>query len=165
MENQQNNGEYKKIIEAALFVSGRAMSADELAQALGISSPGMVGGMADELVEEYGSRDSSLYIMKLGGKYMLAVREQYIGRVNSLGGAPDISRGALRILAYISKDEPAMQSTIVKAFGPSSYDYIKELVEKEFVTAKRSGRTKKLETTEKFKEYFSLGPEGGAAQP
>jgi chromosome segregation and condensation protein ScpB len=33
---------------------------------------------------------------------------------------------------------------------------MKELLEKEFVSAKRVGRTKRIETTPKFKEYFEV---------
>jgi len=82
--------------------------------------------------------------------------EPYLKYVSTFAGAPDISRGALRILAYISKNEPIMQNNIVKAFGTSSYEYIKEILDKGFIKATKSGRTKKLETTEKFKEYFNF---------
>ncbi len=156
MPEEQPSNDYKKVIEAALFVSGRAMGADELAKVVGIASVGAMDGIMQELMADYDRRDSSLYIMKLGDKYIMSVREAYIGRVNQLAGPPEISKGGLRILAYISREEPAAQSTVVKNFGSSSYGYIKELLEKDFITAKKSGRTKKLETTSKFKEYFNF---------
>lgn len=77
-------------------------------------------------------------------------------RLTGLAGSPDISRASLRILAYISRNEPIMQSSVVKAFGSSAYVHIKELVEKEFVRALRTGRTKRIETTNKFREYFGI---------
>ena len=157
MEARQNNSSYKKVIEAALFVSGRAMELNEIAGIAGVASVGHVKRMLDELVSEYDARDSSLVITKVGDRYILGVRNEYAEKVNSLAGAPDISKSSLRLLAYISKNEPVMQSSLVKAFGSATYDHMRELLEKEFVRTMRTGRTKRVETTNKFKEYFSLG--------
>lgn len=85
------------------------------------------------------------------------MKEPYASRVNGLAGKPDITKGSLRMLAYISKNEPVMQNSVVKAFGSSTYDHVRELIEKDFVSAKRVGRTKRLATTARFREYFNLG--------
>lgn len=156
MEAKQNNQEYKKTIEAALFVSGRAMGIDEIAKITGLGSVGHARKLVEELSSDYEGRDSSLIISKVGEKYTLGIRNQYAERVNSLAGAPEISKGSLRVLAYISKNEPVMQNSIVKAFGSSTYEYMKQLHELEFVKTTKVGRTKRVETTNKFKEYFSF---------
>ncbi|MDE1856836.1 MAG: SMC-Scp complex subunit ScpB, partial [Candidatus Micrarchaeota archaeon] len=145
---------HRKLVEAALFASGKAMSVDELGKALGILSPGYLRKILDQLVEEYTAKDSAIIVFKAGEKYMMGVREPYSSKVSDFAGQPDISKGALRILAYISKNEPIMQNSVVKAFGSSTYDYIRELTEKDFISATKTGRTKKLETTNTFKEYF-----------
>jgi segregation and condensation protein B len=155
-ERDSRSEEYKKVAEAALFTSGRAMGPEELAGILGIAAIGYVKTVMDGLVADYEARNGALAVSKIGDKYLLGVREQYISKVNALAGSPDISRSALRILAYVGKNEPVMQNSLVKAFGTSTYDHVKELVEKEFIKAARVGRTKKLETTQKFKEYFNL---------
>ncbi|MFI5412440.1 MAG: SMC-Scp complex subunit ScpB [Candidatus Micrarchaeales archaeon] len=155
MGNERTD-EYKKLIEAALFVTSKAMSNDELAKVLGIASVGAVSVLVEELITDYESSGSAIGIFKIGDKYIMSVKEPYANKVNELAGAPEMSRGALRILAYVSKNEPVMQNTVVKTFGSSSYDYIHELQEKEFVKANKIGRTKRLETTDKFKEYFNF---------
>jgi segregation and condensation protein B len=156
MERSQSSLDYKKTVEAALFVSGRAMDTDEIAEIVGIGSVGHVKKILDELISDYQKRDSSLVISKVGDRYVLGIRNEYAERVGSLAGAPEISKSSLRILAYISKNEPVMQNSIVKAFGSSTYEHIKELSEKEFIKTMRIGRTKRVETTNKFKEYFNL---------
>jgi segregation and condensation protein B len=156
MEERKSSPDYKKTIEAALFVSGRAMDVDEIAVVAGIASVGHVKKLLDELISDYQQRDSSLVVSKLGEKYSLGIRNEYAEKVNRLAGSPEISKSSLRILAYISKNEPVMQNSIVKAFGSSTYEHIKELLEKEFIKANRIGRTKRIETTGKFKEYFNL---------
>jgi len=150
------NAEYKKLVEAALFMSPNAMSISEIASATGIASPGMIEKILSQLIAEYDSRDTSLKIMAISGKYMFSLKDQYISKVSSLASGPDISRGALRILAYISKNNGMLQSDLVKYFGSSTYEYMKELEDKEFVQAKKYKRSKKIETTPKFGEYFSV---------
>lgn len=156
MEKEQQRREYKDLAKAALFVSGKALSAEELAAALGISSIGYLRQAVDELVEEGGAGPDPLAVFKVGVKYELGVKEPYASRVNALAGKPDITSGSLKILAYISRNEPMMQSSIVRAFGSSTYDHIRELTEKDFITTKRVGRTKRVATTPRFREYFNV---------
>ncbi len=154
--DEKRSEEYKRIAEAALFTSGRAMSAEELGGIMGLAGVGYVKTVMNELVSDYEARNCALVVSRIGDKYLLGVKNDYIGKVNTLAGAPDISKSSLRILAYVGKNEPVMQSALVKAFGSSIYDHVKELTEKDFVKATRVGRTKKIETTQKFREYFNL---------
>lgn len=156
LAEQNEKREHMNLVEAALFVSGKAMSADEIAGAVGIASIGYVRKIAEELMNDYKNRNTSIQLIKLGDKYILSVKEQYAARVSSVAGQPDLSKGALRVLAYVSKNEPIMQNNVVKSFGTSVYDYVKELVDNDFIKTNRVGRTKRLETTQKFREYFNF---------
>ena len=148
--------EQMNTVEAALFVSGKALSAQELSQAIGIASIGHVKRLADQLMEEYSRRGGSLCVLKIGDKYIMSIKDSYAGRVSSVAGKPELTKGSLRVLAYISKNEPLMQSSLVRTFGSSVYDHVKELVGGDFVRATKEGRSKRLETTQKFREYFNL---------
>jgi len=68
---------------------------------------------------------------------------------------PDISRAALKVLAFISKNDGVEQSKLVKMLGTGVYDHMKELMEKGFVTRQKKGRTMAVHTTPKFSEYFA----------
>ncbi len=151
----EQDSEYKKVIEAALFMSSSALGAKELCGITGIASPGIVNKLLKELQNEYGARDSAIEIIEIDNKYMLSLRGPYSKRVSSMATAPDISRAALRVLAYISKNNGVLQSSLVKAFGSGAYEYTKELSEKGFIERKAYGRSKKLSVTSKFREYFS----------
>ena len=147
--------DYKKLIEAALFMSQNALSPAEIGNIIGLASIGKVEELVKGLANEYAQRDTALAIEEIGGKYMLTLKEPYASKVSSLASGPEISKGALRVLAYISKNNGALQSELVKIFGETTYAYVKELTTKEFVEAKKAGRSKKLYTTLKFKEYFA----------
>ncbi len=149
--------ENRHMVEAALFVAGHALGLDEISKATGIMSPGYLKKVLSEIASDYDNNGNTVIkLFEIGGKYLLGLKEPYASKVNGLAGSPDLTKGALRILAYTSKNEPIMQNAIVKAFGSSSYEHIKELIEKDFITASKVGRTKRLQTTQKFKEYFNL---------
>jgi chromosome segregation and condensation protein ScpB len=108
------------------------------------------------LAEEYTKSGGALAVEKVADTYMLSVREPYASKVSGLAGSPDVTRGSLSVLAYISRNEPILQSAVVRVFGSSTYDHVKELSEKDFIRSTKIGRSKRLETTKKFREYFSL---------
>lgn len=153
MEEQIDN---RKLVEAALFMSPKPVSIAELSELTGVASPGIVEKLVRELAEDYKNRDTVLEIAELGGKYVFSLKSPYSSKVKGVGAGPDLSRGALRILAYISKNENMLQSQLVNYFGSSTYDYMKELEEKEFVETKKFKRSKRISTTQKFKEYFNV---------
>ncbi len=148
--------DYKKLIEAALFMSPNALSVQDLSNITGIASVGHVEEMVKKLMADYETKDSALQILEIDKKYMFSLREPYASKVSSLASGPDIGKGALRILAYMSKNSNTMQSQLVKIFGASTYEHMKELEEKGFVERKKQGRSKKIMLTNKFKEYFNV---------
>ncbi len=154
MEEEQLD--YKKLVEAALFMSPKAMSIEDLSNLTGIKSVGHLEGLISKLAEDYRARDTPLEIIEIDKKYMLSLREPYASRVSSLSSGPDITKGSLKILAYISKNNNAMQSELVRIFGSSTYEHMKELTEQGFIERKKLGRSMKISTTNKFKEYFNV---------
>ncbi|MDE1873826.1 MAG: SMC-Scp complex subunit ScpB [Candidatus Micrarchaeota archaeon] len=155
---EEEQVDYKKLIEAALFMSPNALSAQNLSEITGIKSIGHIEQMLDALRSEYSSRDTSLEIAEIDKKYMLSLREPYASRVSNLASGPDITKGALKVLAYVSQNSNTLQSYLVKVFGASTYDHMKELMEQGFVERKKQGRSWRINVTNKFKEYFNAPP-------
>jgi segregation and condensation protein B len=149
--------DYKKLIEAALFMSPNALGIQELSDITGIASVGHVEDIVRKLVSDYKLKDTALEIIEIDKKFMFALREPYATRVSRYASGPDIGKGALRLLAYISKNNNTLQSGLVKIFGESTYDHVKELVEKGFIEKRKQGRSSRISITNKFKEYFNVG--------
>jgi len=149
--------DYKKLIEAALFMSPSALGTQDLCNITGMASFGHVEELVKKLVAEYKERNGAMEIIEIDKKYMFSLREPYASRVSRFASGPDIGKGSLRILAYVSKNNNVMQSELVKLFGESTYEHMKELVEKGFVERKKQGRSRRISVTNKFKEYFNVG--------
>ncbi|MFH1785721.1 MAG: SMC-Scp complex subunit ScpB [Candidatus Micrarchaeota archaeon] len=144
--------EEKKLIEAALFISSRAMTIEEFRTLTGIGALGYLQTVVDELKKDY--EDRAIEIIEIEGKYSMQVKNNYLQRVKQFAQDIEISKSALRTLAYISKNDGILKSLLVKRIGTKVYSDVHELVDAGFVKAHKAGRTKKLTLTEKFKKYF-----------
>lgn len=146
----------KKIIEAALFLSGRELTLDELKRVTGIAAHGYLEKMIGELKKEYENKGSALEIVEDSKRYAMRVREQYSERVKAFAQDAEISKGGLRVLGFIYKNNKSiLKSSIAKRLGAWIYPYVQELIERGFVEAKKAGRTSKLTLTQKFDTYFT----------
>ena len=153
MEAQQD---YRKLVEAALFMSTNALSAGELAEMTGIASVGHVEKLVRELADDYRTRDTAIEVVEIDKRFMFSLKEPYASKVSRFANGPDITKGSLRLLAYVSKNDNALQSELVRLFGASTYDHVKELTEKGFIESKKQGRSRRISVTNKFREYFSV---------
>ena len=146
--------EAEKIIEAALFMSSKPLAVAELGKLIGVAAPGFVSQRLDALKGRYDTSGSAIEITFEEGKYQMRLRAAYVNAVKDFAQAGEISRHALRTLAYISKSDGMKKSLLADKLGSTIYQDVAELVEKGFVLQKKSGRSSTLTTTPKFKSYF-----------
>ena len=146
--------EPKRVIEAALFISSKPLSIEELGKFIGVAAPGFVEGLVKELAADYDKYGSAIKLAFEPGGWIMRLRGEYAQKVAPLAQEGEVSRGALKILAYISQNEGIEQSKVADRLGSVIYDYVRELVEKGFLTKEKRGRTSVLRTTQKFRDYF-----------
>ncbi|MFA6489983.1 MAG: SMC-Scp complex subunit ScpB [Candidatus Micrarchaeia archaeon] len=146
--------EAERIIEAALFMSSKPLAVSELGKLIGVAAPGYVSQRLETLQKRYDDAESAVEIAFEENKYYMRLRLSYVNAVKEFAQQGEISRHALRTLAYISKTEGMKKSLLADRLGSTIYQDIAELVEKGFVHQKKNGRTKTLHTTPKFKMYF-----------
>ncbi len=148
--------ENKRIIEAALFVSARHLSLEEMKKLTGVKSKKNVERVVGELQEEYNENGRAMEIVKENEKYLMRLKVEYAEGVKEFAQDVEISKPGLRVLSYIYGNEGNMlKSQVAKKLGNWIYPYVQELVEKDFLSAKKAGRTKRLILTDKFKRYFA----------
>lgn len=148
-------GDGKRLIEAALFISGKELSLNDFCKLTGIAAPGHVKSIVDELKTDYDNAGSSLEIVQVGEKYVMRVRDSYLEKVKAFAQEAELSHGALRSLSYIAAHDGILKSEMSRRIGPMIYDEVRELVEKGFVSPKAEGRSSRLFLTEKFHAYFN----------
>ena len=145
----------EKVLEAALFMAGQPLAAADLAKLVGIAAIGHVDEKLAKLASKYEGEASAIEVVKEeNGKWSMRVKAAYAPSVKSFAGEAEISRHALKTLAYISRNEGVKKRDLFNKLGSSIYEDVAELVEKGFVTATPAGRTVSLKTTAKFRQYF-----------
>lgn len=144
----------KEIIEAALFAAGEALDIQALAKIIG-KPISKTSSIVNILINEYCNRDSGIEIIDLGQRYVMQVKPTFTDLVRPV--APkELSAPMLRTLAMIAYHQPVIQSNLVEMRGNTVYDHIKELTNRGLITSIPYGRTKKLQTTPLFADYFGL---------
>ncbi|PKP61222.1 MAG: hypothetical protein CVT88_00660 [Candidatus Altiarchaeales archaeon HGW-Altiarchaeales-1] len=147
--------EIKKLIEGALFISGRNLTLEDLARICGLGNLGKVRQIADELKKEYEVRNCAIKISASENTYLMDIEENLKSLVSNFSLHPEITKGDLKILGFIAYHQPIKQAEVFENLG-YVYEHIKKLEELKFIESYRDKNYKILKTTKKFEDYFSL---------
>jgi segregation and condensation protein B len=148
--------DYKNMIEALLFASGRLMNSDTLINLTGASNKQVISKNIEKLKKEYEDRKSPLMIVEEKDGWKLTVREQYLPLVRKIVSETELPKTILETLAVIAWKSPALQSEIINVRHNKAYDHIAELEELGFINKEKKGRSFVLKLSEKFYEYFDV---------
>jgi len=150
-----------KKIEAALFLSARFLSLQELVMLTDVN-PLMLKELIEKLIEKYNKDDSAIEIIVREDMWKMDVKQEYVDMVNKLAtGSSEFSKAEQETLAVIAYKQPVKQSVIIKIRGNKAYDHIKQFIEIGLVNAKRAGHTKELRLSDDFFDYFHLQKKNG----
>lgn len=146
--------EREKILEAALFMSPKPMTLEELNKIAEVNSRLETKALLAELIHFYANRKTALEIVELPIGYQMRVKAGYEPKVQHLAQDSMFHKGVMKTLALIAYKQPITQATVIKYRNNKAYDHLKALVENGFVRKEPQGRTFVLTTTTKFIEYF-----------
>jgi len=142
----------KEIIEAALFASGEPL---DIGQLKNLVRGKNVHELMQQLKDEYAARGSALEIREMDGRFIMEVKSEFAEKVRSI--APkELRSPVLRTLAMVAYHQPITVAQLVERRGPATYDHVRDLEESRFISAQPQGRTRLLQTTQRFAEYFNL---------
>lgn len=148
----------KALIEAALFVSDKALSLETLSNLTGIG-PEEIKQFIGEIQQEYVADDKGFDLLETPEGYEFRVKAEYRNTVAGLAPFADLSSGMMRTLGIVALKQPIKQSIIVHYQGNKAYVYISQLENKGLVKAVKDGRTKIVTTTPGFEDYFGKSSE------
>jgi len=146
--------EKEKVLEAALFMSPKPLTLEELNTIANVESRVETKSMLEELIHFYKNRKSSLEIVSSEIGYQMRVKEEYEDEVSHLATDSTFNKGVMKTLALIAYKQPIEQALVVKYRNNKAYDHLKVLFDEGFIKKDPKGRTFTLTTTTKFIEYF-----------
>ncbi|OYT56245.1 MAG: SMC-Scp complex subunit ScpB [Candidatus Aenigmarchaeota archaeon ex4484_14] len=142
------------LLEACLFTADKPLSIEELVKLLKTDKNEVKWLLKD--LEEIYSKDEHGIMLSVVGGYQLVVKSKYLEKVSSLTSHTDLPRGILRVLSIIAFYEPIKQSEIAKVIGNRAYHYVAELEKRGLIKTEKHSRTKIIQTTKEFEEYFGV---------
>jgi segregation and condensation protein B len=149
--------EIRARIEAALYSSGRALDAELLAKAAGISSKKRAMDEAKAIQSRMKSMLSAVEVVEYPGqRFAMQLKAEYTNVARKFATKPLLSKAALRTLSFIAYFQPISSADLALRRGSQAYDHLKDLEEVGFLAWERKGRSKLYRTTIEFSEYFGL---------
>lgn len=147
--------EVEALIEAALFISSDPLTLRKLGKVVDADKKEIKESL-ENVEDKFSGEDHGIELFKSTEGYELRVKPDYLDDVSHLTPYSDLTRGQLKVLALVAFKGPIKQSSIAKIIGNRSYSYIKQLEKKRLIRTEKHGRTKKLEITDEFKNYFGI---------
>jgi segregation and condensation protein B len=144
----------ERVVEAALFSSGRPVSVDEIMQATGLDVD-TIRKTLRKLIRSFRNRDIALEVVKAGSKYGMQVKQEFVPSTATLAKT-DIPRRLLKTLALIAYHQPVKQSELLEMVGQKVYEHVKDLHRLSLIIESPEGQTKILTTSSRFPEYFGI---------
>jgi segregation and condensation protein B len=145
-----------KKVEAALFISARYLTIQELVELTDIN-PLLLKELLEKLRENYQKIDSSIELLNKDEFWKMDIKQEYFDMINKLAtGKAEFTKAEQETLAIIAYKQPIKQSVIIKIRGNKAYEHIKHLIDMGLLRSKRAGHTCELSLSENFYEYFHL---------
>jgi len=144
-------------IEAALYAAGKALDADALARAGGITSKKRAVDEARAIQEKVRSALSAVEVVEYPGqRFAMQLKGEYNPIARRFATKPLLSKAALRTLSFVAYFQPIAGAELSLRRGSQAYEHLKDLEEVGFVMWERKGRSKVYGTSSEFSEYFGL---------
>jgi segregation and condensation protein B len=141
--------------EAVLFAAGKPLSVKELTEALGLADYRPVQKAVRTLEQTYEHRQSALEVRRVGDRYALQLKEQYVPTVHSVTPV-EMAPRTLKALTLVAYHQPILQSHLVRMIGDVAYEEVQHLRGLGLVRTEPKGSTLELTTTRRFAEYFGI---------
>ncbi len=155
-DDKESEAEEK--VEAALFISARFLSLQELIMLTDIN-PIMLKEILHKLEKKHsqGTGKGAIRIIHKENNWKMDVVEKYHYMINKLAtGNTEFTRAEQETLAILAYKQPIKQSVVIKIRGNKAYDHIKKFTELGLVMSKRLGHTKELRLSDDFYDYFHI---------
>src|SRR5208282_4129954 len=142
-------------VEAVLFASGKPLSVKELTDALGLDDFRPVQKAVRTLEQTYENRQSSLEVRRVGDRFALQLKEDYVATVHAVTPV-EMGARTVKALTLIAYHQPILQSHLVRMLGDVAYEEVQRLRGMGLVHTEPNASTLELTTTRRFAEYFGI---------
>lgn len=150
-----------KQVEAILFSVGDRISIEELSKLTKEKDLALLKKTLRTLRDRYIEADSPLTLHEEGQNWKMNVREEHLSTVRKIVKKTELPKTLLETLSVIAWKAPVKQSIVIHVRTNKAYDHLDMLEKMGYITRKKFGRTKLINITQKFYDYFEINKKGG----
>ena len=143
------------IVEAALFISGRPLSDEELAKIARVPTD-LISEAVSSLRSYYQGR--SITIERRPSGWYMTVRPEFQEVVGKLAPKPELSRAELKTLAVLLEKGGMFLSDLARIRGTSAYRHVKKLKREGLVGVRRKDGKMYAWATRLARNFFDIHP-------
>ena len=154
--------DYQAAMEAVLFASGEPIAVSRLAEVLELDQDTTIS-LAEDLLQDYNTRDSGLAIVRMEDQYQMCTRKEYashIRRAMDIRRNTPLSQAAMEVLAIVAYNQPVTKAFIEQVRGVECGAVVQGLVQKNLLEEKGRlelpGRPLLYGTTPDFLRSFQI---------
>jgi len=145
-------------VESVLFAAAKIVKLEELMHLCNAPKKEIKDAIK-ELKKKLNSSDSPLEVIEFKDAYKLTLKDEYMPLAEKVIKDIELPKSVLETLAVIAFKHPIQQNELVKIRSNKAYDHLDRLEAMGFIKRSKIGRTKKIELTQKFFEYFDVPPD------
>lgn len=142
------------MVEAVLYASDKLLSAKDVAGVLSIPTKD-VSKELRKLLKDYGERETSMTIVKIGNRYRMQLREEYLDIVNAVS-EPELTNLELSVMGFIAANPSCRRGDLRDKFGDKYAASLEMLKTKKLVHSRKYRNTEILTTGKRFFDYFGI---------
>ena len=142
------------MVEAVLYASDKPLSIRDISRVISLPIKEVSSEMR-KLVRDYGKGEVSMTIVRIGNRYRMQLREEYLDIVNTVS-EPELTRLELSIMGFIASHPSCKKGELREKFGERYISPLETLKAKKLVHGTRHRNTEILTTGKRFFEYFGI---------
>ncbi len=147
----------KLAVEALLFASKEPMSVGDMSIPLNEDKE-TVSKALRSLIKDYASRDTALRIAKIGIRYKMEVKDEYV-EVAEPVSQPEFPKESQELLSMILTSDGLLRGEVTRRFGDSAEKLISDLKASRIITSEKYRNTEIFRIGKNFYKYFNVSRE------
>jgi|YelNatPaOPRAMG01_1025707.scaffolds.fasta_scaffold01589_8 chromosome segregation and condensation protein ScpB len=147
----------KLAVEALLFASQEPMSVGDMSIPLN-EDKDAVSKALRSLMKDYSSRETALRIAKIGIRYKMEVKEEYVEIVEPVS-MPEFPKEAQELLSMVITSDGLLRGEVTKRFGESTERILSDLKKRKIIVSEKYRNTEIFRIGKNFYKYFKVSRE------
>jgi chromosome segregation and condensation protein ScpB len=147
----------KLAVEALLFASQEPMSVGDMSIPLK-EDRDAVSKALRSLMKDYSSRETALRIAKIGIRYKMEVKEEYV-EIAEFVSMPEFPKEAQELLSMVIRSDGILRGEVTRRFGERAERILSDLKKHKIIVSEKYRNTEIFRIGKNFYKYFKVSRE------